>query len=211
MFRARLSPRGLSVERLAAYSIILLMVATLYYAFLVSSAAGEDLQPIFRKYCGACHRGRIAPNWSGTIAKIKSWAEKYATLDEAVRAEYHFRGKGANSYDDLMSQMKSFSAGISDEVFKKLYEFFKNVFLEAKGGAASPTATAPPATTVTVTVTVTTTPIATTTKTVTVERTVTLYEKQEAGSFIVDSLLALAAIVVVVGGLAFFLIRQSKA
>jgi len=212
---------GFSVTRSAViakhvfYIAVIMTVLSVVVASIVSSYVHaedeKELQSIFRKYCGACHRGRIAPNWDGTIKKIKEWASKYASLDEAARKEYHYRGKTANSYDELMKYMREFAPGISDEDFKKLYEFFKNVFLEAKGGAASPSVSA--AVTKTITTTVTTTLISftttTVTKTVTEHHTVTVRVGGETGSALTYSLVALIVVVVVIGGLAFYALRRA--
>ncbi len=196
--------------------LVVVVAASLASVGFQHASGEEDLQAVFKKYCGACHRGRLAPDWQGTIDKIREWASKYDSLDEAVRAEYEFRGKKANSYDEMMEQMKQFSPGISEEDFQKLHEFFKNVFLEAKGGApatgaettaattteapAETTTTAAPATPVTVTVT----------ETVTVRETVTVTAGAPGtGKVIEYSLIALIVIVLVIAGLVFYGVRRA--
>ena len=131
-----------------------------------SQAANEaKLKQVFQAHCSSCHNGQMAPTFDGVVAKIKEWAKKYKTLDEAVAHEYKFSG-GAKSYDQMMQQMKRFSPGISDQDFKVLYNYFKQVFEEAKGGAKTTTATKT-TTKTTTTATKTTTPTTTTTRTTT--------------------------------------------
>ncbi len=209
------------MERYSGLVVVgIALIALVAMSLLLVSAASseEELQGVFKKYCGACHRGRLAPDWTGTIEKIREWASKYNSLDEAVRAEYSFRGKKANSYDEMMQQMKQFSPGISDEDFQKLYDFFKNVFVEAKGGTiatttATGTTTQSPTTT---TETTTTQPpgaveTVTVTETVTVEHTVTVtYGSPETGKVLEYSLLALVVIVIVIAGLVFYGMRRGS-
>ncbi|WP_167827849.1 c-type cytochrome [Pyrolobus fumarii] len=100
----------------------------------------SEAKQVFEKAgCATCHN---APgnNFDSIVEKIRSWAEKYGSLDEAVASEY----PQAKSYDELMQQMKQYTPGISDKDYQLLYQFFKQVFEEAKGGqaaAATPTTT----------------------------------------------------------------------
>ena len=133
-----------------------------------SQAANEaKLKQVFQAHCSSCHNGQMAPTFDGVVAKMKEWAKKYKTLDEAVAHEYKFSG-GAKSYDQMMQQMKNFAAGISDQDFKALYDYFKQVFEEARGGAKTITATKT-ATKTTTTATKTTAPTTTTRTTTTIK------------------------------------------
>lgn len=128
-------------------------------------------------------RGRTSRALDGTLQKIRSWASKYATLDEAVQAEYTFSG-GASSFDELMAQMHQFAPTATDQDIQLLTDFFKAVFQEAKSSTtptttpAETTTTTPTQTTTTQqpggTVTVTETLTETTTVTKTVTRTQTV-------------------------------------
>lgn len=144
-----------------ALVVIVFLVGTSAFAATVSEQKAKE---VFEKSgCVACHNGKVAPTFDGTVSKIKEWAAKYETLDEAVQKEYTYMG-GAKSYDQMMQQMRRFTPTISDEDFKLLYDYFRQVFSESKG--ATPTATAAttttPARTATETATKTTaTPMAT--------------------------------------------------
>ena len=133
-----------------------------------SQAANEaKLKQVFQAHCSSCHNGHMAPTFDGAVAKMKEWAKKYETLDEAVAHEYKFSG-GAKSYDQMMQQMKNFAPGISNQDFQLLYDYFKQVFEEAKGGAKTTTATKT-ATKTTATATKTATSATTPTRTTTIK------------------------------------------
>ena len=151
--------------------IITLVVLIIGMGIAASHAAtSTNVKKIFEAHCSSCHNGHMAPTFDGVVAKIREWAKKYKTLDEAVAHEYKFSG-GAKSYDQMMHQMRSFAGGISDQDFKALYNYFKQVFEEAKGGAkpATTTTSATATTTTTVAKTTTTTPTTTTTTTTTIK------------------------------------------
>jgi len=141
---------------------VLLAVMVVVGALAASAAEVSEskARQIFESSgCTACHNGQIAPTFDGVVKKIREWAAKYPSIDDAVRAEYKYMG-GAKSYDEMMQQMKRFTPQIKEEDYKLLYNFFKQVFEAAKGGGktASPTTTATTTTTTTTTTITTTTP-----------------------------------------------------
>ena len=135
---------------------------------MASGQAGNEakVKQVFQAHCASCHNGHMAPTFDGVVAKMKEWAKKYNTLDEAVAHEYKFSG-GAKSYDQMMQQMKGFAGGISEQDYRLLYNYFKQVFEEAKGGAKKTTTAAK--TTTTTTTTTTAQPTKTTTTTTTIK------------------------------------------
>ncbi len=190
--------------------VIGLLVVTGFMALAEVDEA--KAKQVFEARCASCHNGASAPDFQGTIDKVKSWATKYANLDEAVKAEYKAFG-GAESYDQLMQQMKQFSAGITDEEYQLLYNYFKQVF-EASAQAGAPeqkqetpqeTTTATPTPTQTPTTTIKppeppreayTTPPPTVT--ITAWKTITPYNEEELG-YTLETGLYLAVIVLVAG------------
>ncbi|RUM47397.1 MAG: hypothetical protein DSY37_02475 [Hyperthermus sp.] len=163
--------RGVSLVAIGAFILAVVAAGALALA-LSESEAQKEFQA---KGCVGCHNGQIAPDFKGVIAKLKSWATKYASLDEAVASEASSfsmpQFKTAKNWNDLMSKMP----GITDELKK----FFEQVYAKAKGaggkaaGAAKATTTAPAAAaaaapkTVTVTVTTTKSMVSTVVKTIT--------------------------------------------
>jgi cytochrome c551/c552 len=134
---------------LIASLLITLIVAVGMLAASAAQVSEEKARQIFvSKGCKACHNGKVAPSFDDTVKKIREWASKYSSLDDAVRAEYKYMG-GAKSYDEMMRQMKKFTPQISDQEFKLLYDFFKQVFEQAKGGTAKKPAATKTATTTT--------------------------------------------------------------
>jgi len=167
----------------------MLLVSLLPYA--LAQPNFDEAAAIFQEAgCTQCHNGGMAPDFQGTVEVIASWAQYYDTIDEAVRNEYRAFG-GANSYDEMMQQMRQYTPGITDEQFQYLYQFFLEVFEYYKAQASQPTTTTttpPPETTTTTTTEQppeTQTPCETTTVTVTetvektVEKTVTVLEQVE--------------------------------
>ncbi|NOZ88900.1 MAG: hypothetical protein GXO15_03150 [Crenarchaeota archaeon] len=150
-------------------------LALLAVALLSASAAAltmEEAKQLFQQRgCTSCHNGNLAPDFEGTVKKMQEWAQKYGSLDEAVKAEAkNFKMyQNSQSWDQLINAMP----GITPE----LRQFFEQVFEQAKGGAAGGEAAAPAgeaAAAKTITVTVTTTAVQTVVKTVT--QTVTVKE-----------------------------------
>ncbi len=119
------------------------------------SISPEEAKKAF-KPCESCHNGAVAPTFDQIVKMFQEWAKKYPSLDEAVKAESkHFRAPAHayNSYKELMEGMKAFTPSIGSKDFELLYNFFEQVFQQAKGGAgtlATKTATQAPTTTITV-------------------------------------------------------------
>ncbi|ALL00535.1 hypothetical protein Pyrde_0485 [Pyrodictium delaneyi] len=117
-------------------SLAIVMFAILATVGLVSVAAAlttDEAKQLFQsKGCTGCHNGAMAPDFEGTVAVIKEWASKYASLDEAVAAEApNFKMfNNAKTWDELMNAMP----GITPE----LKDYFAKVFEEAKSGGAAP-------------------------------------------------------------------------
>jgi len=157
---ARVSIRGI----LGITVVALLMLGI---GIAASQTANEaKVKQIFQAHCATCHNGQVAPSFDQLVKIIKGWAKKYKTLDEAVAHEY----KQASSYDQLMQQMRSYAGGLSSQDYKLIYDFFKQVFEEAKAGTTATTTTK--TTTITKTATSTmTTATTTTTKTTTTTTT----------------------------------------
>ncbi len=110
--------------------LLLGLLALALLAYNIAQAT-EDVKVIFTRYCGSCHNGVRAPTFEATVAKIRTWALTYATLDDAVRSEYKYMG-GASSYKEMMEAKRRMVPWIPEEDYKKLYEYFANVFAEAK-------------------------------------------------------------------------------
>ncbi len=156
---------------------VLAFLASFLLAGLLAAAAGVSEEQAYQAFvqagCTECHDGSSAPDWKGTIQAIVEWAQNYDSIDEAVQNEYTFAG-GADSYDEMMAIMREYAEGITDEQFNVLYQFFLQVFEEAKAARPqTPTTTTPPpnrsyeASTVTVTETQTITRTKTVTETLT--------------------------------------------
>ncbi len=173
-------------NRLTILLVLGLVILGVAAATMSAQTSEAEARQVFESVgCTNCHvEGGVAEPWDGTLQKIRSWASKYNTLDEAVQAEYTFSG-GAASFDELMTQMHQFTPTASDQDIQLLADFFKAVFQEAKGSAT--TTTPPPTETVTTTapetttspppggvVTVTETVVETTTVTKTVTKTQTV-------------------------------------
>ena len=173
----------------------------------------EQLRDIFvSKGCATCHDGSTAPNWDGIKNLITSWAQSYATIDEASIAEY---GK---SFEELMSEMRSYTPQITDEEYNALYQFYVNLFQESK--PPETTTTAPSGTNAAETVTVTKEVTKTVTKTKTVYRiinqtktviyTVTEYTTGEQGGFDPIGLAPIAASIILIAALVVFVMKIAK-
>ena len=175
-------------RKLAFIALVLATLGPATIIVLQAQATEAEARQVFETVgCINCHNGGQAPDWEGTLGKIRDWASRYGSLDEAVQAEYTFSG-GAASFDELMAQMHQFTPTATDQDIQLLSEFFRNVFQEAKTATPTPTTTTTtttptttpppggPATvteTVTETVTISTTITETQTIPVTVETTIT--------------------------------------
>ncbi|MCE4628577.1 MAG: hypothetical protein F7C34_05485 [Desulfurococcales archaeon] len=180
--------RGYSIVIVAA---VLLGLAVIPFTSLGQPSEQEAYQAFVEAGCTACHNGDYAPDWNGTVQTIIEWAMNYDNIDEAVAAEYG----SANSYDELMQQMRSYTPGITDEQFQTLYNFFLDLFnyyhsqqttttttqttttttqTETTTGTPAETTSTP---TCNATATVTVTETVTKTKTKTVTETLTKYEE----------------------------------
>ncbi len=165
-------------NRLTLLLVLGLVVLGLAAATLSAQTSEAEAKQVFENVgCNVCHNGGQAPDWDGTLQKIREWASKYSTLDEAVQAEYTFSG-GAASFDELMVQMHQFTPAATDQDIQLLTDFFKAVFQEAQASATTTTPPPPPPTETTTTPAETTTPpppsgAVTVTETVTETATVT--------------------------------------
>ena len=147
------------------YTMLILFVLALGVITHIAYAATisqQEAEKIFNKYCKVCHNGATATSFNQLLETLKSWAAKYPDIDTAVKQEY-----GAENYNALMEEMKRMTPIIPDEEFKKLYDFFKAYFEEAKKAGVMPS---------TVTVTLTVLQTVTTTSTVYSHATVTVKE-----------------------------------
>lgn len=153
--------------------LVVMVLLMLGIGIAASQTANEaKVKQIFQAHCATCHNGQVAPSFDQLVKTIKGWAKKYKTLDEAVAHEY----KQASSYDQLMQQMRSYAGGLSSQDYKLIYDFFKQVFEEAKAGATTTTTTTKTTTstkTTTTTTSITTTPTKTVTTTTTSTTTTT--------------------------------------
>ncbi|MCE4598964.1 MAG: hypothetical protein F7C81_02045 [Desulfurococcales archaeon] len=137
--------------------IIILGLAGLGYTIIYASISEDQARQLFESSgCTGCHNGGIAPDFAGTIEKIKTWASKYNTLDEAVASEAPSFSMFNNvkTWDELMNSMP----GITPE----LTDFFTNIFTQSK---TTTTTTTQETTTTTKTTTTTTQQTTTTTET----------------------------------------------
>ena len=191
-------------------AIAALVAGLLIITSLIALAEVDEAKArqVFEARCASCHNGVSALDFQGTVDKMRSWAAKYASLDEAVRSEYRAFG-GAESYDQLMQQMKQFTVGITDEEYQLLYDYFKQVFEAGRQAGEQKqqqeTTTTAAATTTTPTATIKppeppkeayTTPPPTVT--ITAWKTVTPYNEEELG-YTLETGLYLAVIVLVAG------------
>lgn len=108
------------MRRLIPALILILLAA---HAALAVHA--QSVSSIFSRYCGSCHNGVEADTLDEMIAKIRSWAYKYPTIDSAFRAAY---GMG---YAELMEKMRLESHGVPEQAYRLLYNYFIEVFREA--------------------------------------------------------------------------------
>lgn len=151
-----------------------------------SISEDQAYQAFVKAGCTECHDGSSAPDWEGTVETVRSWAMQYDTIDEAVQNEYTFAG-GADSYAEMMAVMREYSEGITDEQYNILYQFFIQIFQEAKASRPQQTTTPPPRETVQAsTVTVTETKTVTRTKTVTETLTKIITETKESTLIITE-------------------------
>lgn len=166
--------------------VLLALLASFFLAGLLAAAEVSEEQArraFVEAGCTECHDGSTAPDWEGTIQVIVEWAMEYDDIDEAVQNEYTFAG-GADSYDEMMLVMKEYTEGITEEQYSILYQFFLQVFEEARAArpqAPEATPTPPPPGEV-LTVTVTETVTVTRTKTVTETLTLVVTETRESTS-----------------------------
>jgi len=119
--------------RVSLAIVMLVILATVGLVSVAAALTTDEAKQLFRsKGCTSCHNGVMAPDFEGTVALIKEWASKYASLDEAVAAEApNFKMfSNAKTWDELMNAMP----GITPE-FK---DYFARVFEEAKSGGAAP-------------------------------------------------------------------------
>lgn len=117
------------LPHIACTVLILLLLALgvashIAYATTISQ---QEARKIFNKYCKVCHNGTTATSFDQMLETLKSWVARYPDIDTAVKKEY-----GVENYDTLMKEMKKMTPTIPDEEFKKLYNFFKTYFEEAK-------------------------------------------------------------------------------
>lgn len=143
-------------------SILILVLGMLTSIAYAAAIPQEEAKKIFNKHCNICHNGVTAVDFDHLLETLKNWATKYPDIDTAAKQEY-----GAENYDALMKEMKRMTPTISDEEFKKLYNFFKAYFEKMKQTGAAPS---------TVTVTQTILQTATETSPVYAHATVTVKE-----------------------------------
>jgi len=88
--------------------------------------------------CTSCHNGQVAHRWDEIVSHFKSWGGKYASLDEAVRAEVtYFGGVKFNSFDELMKTMATnVGRQPSDPQVVLVRDFLVSLF---EAGRATPT------------------------------------------------------------------------
>ena len=158
--------------------LIPLALGVLVYAESISE--NQAYQAFVKAGCTECHDGSSAPDWKETVEIVRSWAMQYDTIDEAVQNEYTFAG-GADSYAEMMAVMREYTEGVTDEQFNILYQFFIQVFEEARASRPQQTTTPPPRETIQAsTVTVTETKTITRTKTITETITKVVTETRES-------------------------------
>ena len=151
--------------------VLILSVGLAGLAYSQSISEDDARQAFEQAGCTSCHNGGAAPDWDGIVQVIEEWAQNYNSLDEAVQNEYTFAG-GADSYDEMMETMKQYTPGITDEQYQMLYQFFIQVFEEARSQAQTTTTTTqPPSTTTETTTAAGTGGVSTVTETVTVTKT----------------------------------------
>ncbi len=171
--------------RLVVVALAVLVAVSLLPFALAQPNLEEAAQVFEEAGCTQCHNGGMAPDFQGTVDVIAEWAQYYADIDEAVRNEYTAFG-GADSYDEMMQQMKQYTKGVTDEQFRYLYDFFLQVFEYYKAqapaeGEATTTTTQPPAETGTPA------ECPTTTVTVTVTETKTVTKTQESTATVIHT------------------------
>lgn len=117
--------------------VLSVLVAVSILSIAAAALSTEEAKQEFQAKCVSCHNGAMAPDFEGTVAVIKEWASKYASLDEAVAAEApNFKMfNNAKTWDQLMSMMP----GITPE----LKAYFESVFNEAKGASSGQAAEKP--------------------------------------------------------------------
>jgi len=91
--------------------------------------------------CTSCHNGQVASRWDEIVSHFKSWGGKYASLDEAVRAEVTYFGMKFNSFDELMKTMATnVGRQPSDPQVVLVRDFLVSLF---EAGEATPTTPQP--------------------------------------------------------------------
>lgn len=106
----RLGERPLVLAALlvvAGVASLPLLVPTAAYPSLSEERVREAFNA---KGCALCHNGQVRPDWDGIVELVKEWARRYASIDEAVSAEYAYA-----SFDELMERMKAYTPQITEE------------------------------------------------------------------------------------------------
>ena len=118
-----ISGRYITNAMLIPSMLVVLLLGMLFSILNATAISEQEAEKIFNKHCSICHNGVTAVDFNKLLEKLRDWASKYSDIDTAVKQEY-----GAENYDALMKEMKRMTPTISDEEFKKLYDFFKNYF-----------------------------------------------------------------------------------
>lgn len=117
------SERHITNAMLVPSMLVILLLGVLFNISIATAISEQEAEKIFNKHCSICHNGVTAVDFNKLLEKLRDWASKYPDINMAVKQEY-----GAENYDVLMKEMKRMTPTISDEEFKKLYDFFKNYF-----------------------------------------------------------------------------------
>ncbi len=135
---------------------LLVLTGVVGLASATSGLSEDEARKLFSEAgCTSCHNNVLAPDFDGVIAKLREWALKYESLDEAVATEAaNFKMfNNVKSWDELMKSMP----GVTPE----LNNYFIAIFEEAKKSKTAQetqTPTIPKTTTKTTPTTVETTP-----------------------------------------------------
>ncbi len=113
------------------FVIAIIAFSSIATLFATAQLSEEEAMNKFQALgCTSCHNGQVAADWNKILDLFESWKGKYASLDEAVKAEVeYFGGQKFNSYDEMMNVMaQNVGRSMDDPEFKALYDFFKALY-----------------------------------------------------------------------------------
>lgn len=140
------------------YVIPLVLIISAMLSIMVVTQAQpseSEAKSAFEKLgCTSCHNGGVAKRWEDIVSNFKGYGSRYASLDEAIKAEVTYFGQRFNSFDELMKTMASNvgrqpgdpQVGIVRSYLEYLFNLGRTMTPPA---TTTPTPTTPPVTTTT--------------------------------------------------------------